>query len=691
MRASTIAQQSSADPSQLQPTGARATPPSTKTPARPLDPALKLFQRAGVVLSALSCAWAADPQGVSVSGLPIEINGKSEIPRGLFGVHAMDLDAATAAEWGIEAVRRIYQNPDGKPGRIKGATGPASSDEPLVVDCYFDRYQPALQLNDPAWKERLESLAKAYGENAAITGRPAFMEFWNEPYLNWATKPGVNYAPTLYRTEGVQAGDPMVLKTTGEPVEGLVWDREIFFVKDAHGGLNFVLSSYIPRDGREGETVTLGYGAGPGTLIDGGTVRLRGADHTLTKQWSGKDPGQKFYWSGPVNERLYNEMFGVFAAKLKATNPDVPIAAGWGFNFFNEGWEVWHRLIKPTIDKNHAWMDALHEHHYGGDSRKVAASYEVAYAYALGNYGKRLDFWNTEAGGHLDPQQPGNAKSANEGDPRTRATAAMTYMLRDIAYLLDRMPDKAIHRAAHEPQNNGGDRAAFELLKPLRGQLLETHSSMPGIWASAAIREKTMTVFVFNDANSRRDVPVRLQAPPGTRFVSGKERRVTDGVGEDGMPLEVSIVELAISGETWSASLPMEAKSAVVLEVALDGIPAFESIRRWRQDVSPEVLIPVRDGKLTATIPLPPEALLNNSGAKLRLVADNIGDKPTVLFNGETLPAASSTLPVWDIPIPPEMLAAENQITLLASQPNATLLSASIYTETTQPANSGNN
>lgn len=334
------------------------------------------------------------PVGVRVTGLLLDVNGQTEIPVGMFGVHVAEkFDAAVAAEYGIEAIRVIHQQPDGLPSVAAGGAGrygASSPDKPagagrvlsalsLVVDCYFDRYQPARQLVDREWRTNLKKLANDYGKNAAATGHRHYLEFWNEPFLNWATRPAANYSPEQYRADNVHAGAPMVSRVTGRAVEGLEWDREVFFVQAADGrGIDPVLSSYIPRDGREGQTVTLGYGAGQAVLTDGGTVRLRGKDRVLTKRWSGRDPGQKFYWLGPVNERLYNDMFGVFAAELKRTKSEVQVAAGWGFNFFNENWAVWDTLIRPAIDKNHAWIDALHGHHYGGDTRRVAASYEVA-------------------------------------------------------------------------------------------------------------------------------------------------------------------------------------------------------------------------------------------------------------------------------------------------------------------------
>ncbi len=609
---------------------------------------------------------------VVVTGRALEINGKAEIPRGLFGVHGMDVDEATAGEWGIDSVRVISQNPDGTPGGAGATAGNLS-----VVDCYFDRYQPALQISDRDWEQRLERLAATYGEKARASKTPHDLEFWNEPYLNWATKPGVNYAPTFYRTDGIKASDPMVLKTSGQAVDGLVWDREIFFVKKPDGNLDFVLTSYIPRDAVAGEPTKLGYGAGTATLTDGGQVHLRGKDHDVVKRWSGKDPGQEFYWSGPVNERLYNEMFAVFGKKLKATNPDVRLAAGWGISFFNENWEVWKRLIRPTIDKNHAWMDAVHEHHYGGDSRKVAASYETAYAYALGKYGKRLDFWNTEAGGHLDPQQPGNVPSANQGDDRTKAVAAMTYMLRDISYILSRNPDKGIHRAAHQPQINGGDKAAFQLLKPLRGHLIETESRIPGIWCAAASEGATMAVILFNDNNSPKEFPVRLIAPEGTRFAGLVERRP---VLHPAAPfVRIEETEHDAGGAEATLRLSLDKKNACVLICRLTGIPAFFRVLARKQFVSPDILMTPKEGVLESRISVPAEAFPPDAPAILRIVADDLGQSPAISLNGKPIETGPPDLPIWDIPLPPGAVAADNLLQIRTTVPGARLLSSSIF------------
>jgi hypothetical protein len=436
-----------------------------------------------------------------------ERNGTQTVPMGLLGVHNVPLDEETAKDWGVTGTRRIHH----KPGQVTLIPGPerrreleeeiaATTDKKKkrdlekqlkrlipssyqwTIDCLFDRYQPALQVTNPnGWEAALRTQVRTLVENARTSGQSHRIEFWNEPYLNWATKPGVNYSPQYYITENIQEGDPMVLKANGEPVPGLEWGPKRFYVKE-RGTINYVLTGYIDANAQPGEETRLRYGAGQAVLKLGGTVNIRGKEVELGYGHWGRDTGQKHYWAGPVSVHWYNEMFRVVGEELDALNAqELPLAGGWGFNIYNEGWDSWRYLIKPLIDSGHPWLDAIHEHHYGGDVRRVGCSYEVAYAYALATYGKRLEFWNTEAGGHLDPQQPGNVQPHNTGAPLTKARASMTYLLRDIIYQWAHVPDKALFRAAHHSHQNGGDEWAFRLLKEMGGDFLMLENPVDGI------------------------------------------------------------------------------------------------------------------------------------------------------------------------------------------------------------------
>jgi hypothetical protein len=145
-----------------------------------------------------------------VTGRDLVINGVAELPCGLFGVHAAELSPERVADWGVEAVRLIQREPTGTPD-----TSPA----PFVLDCLYDRYQAAVCLTRPDWDAHLRDLGRRYGA-AAPVGQPGAhaLEFWNEPYLNWAGNPGVNYDGGHYLGENPTAGEPMTTRVGRETI-----------------------------------------------------------------------------------------------------------------------------------------------------------------------------------------------------------------------------------------------------------------------------------------------------------------------------------------------------------------------------------------------------------------------------------------------------------------------------------------
>lgn len=645
---------------------------------------------------------------ITVHGAFLLRNGATDVPRGLFGVHDTQLSEEEIIEWGVESIREILFNPNGRPividgiqrttdkrgrERVSGRSDHLSS----IVECFWDRFQPALQLLNKDWKERLQDLARRYGEAAQETGQTHYIEFWNEPYLNWSTRPGVNYIEDYYiKPDEIEPGMPMTLRTTGEVLEHMVWDREIFVTGRNENFLNYFLSSKLPDTAKEGETVKLRGAPGEVTLTRGGTVHIFGRDHPLFVRWVGRDVTQEFYWAGTVNVRLYNEMLAAFGAALKEANPEVQLAGGWGFNFFNEGWESWHRLIRPTIDHTIDVIDALHEHHYGGDTRLVAASYEVAYNYTQATHAKRITIWNTEAGGHLDPEQPGNITSWNHGDPVTRARAAMTYMLRDISYLLAHTPDKAVKRAAHQAKNTGGEELAFRLLRPMRGRLLHVETGIPHAWAVASVEENAVRLLMYNDANDTRTFPLTVQAPGGARFVSGTQTRVIDSTrtrtrkDDDGNEVETDEPWLALSseavvvqGSTWEAEVEVPGRSATVLVFDTEGLDEETiPVRTRTQYGSERVLVRLTEEPETLAIPVPAaDVAATPNRLFLRLVTQQWPADAVVLLNGTALDLDVHTPYILDHPIPATLLREANELVVHTPGGGGSLLTAALVLE----------
>jgi len=642
----------------------------------------------------------AEEATIVVNAQVLSVNGTDQVPAGLFGVHNLPLTEDVVKDWGIESVRFINQHPDGKNAVIGGQyseiipySHPRTTALPeglkMVVQCLWDRYQPALCITRADWKDYLAGLGKAYGEDARQTGQQQNLEFWNEPYLNWATRPAVNYDGKYYDLSQAAAEQPMKVLATGEIIPNLVWDHPVFYALNMQDKkVDYVASSFIPRDSKPGETVTLLRGEGQATLVDGKEFTLvhRGT-RIACLRWSGKDLTQKYYWSGTVNRQFYIDMFQAFGASLKQANPDVRLGAGWGLNMFDQSWDCWNLLYRPTIDATHEYLDALYEHHYGGDTRVVAASYEMAYDYDLAHYGKRIQLWNTEAGGYIDPEQPGVVKPAAEGDALKRAKGALSYFLRDVIYLVDFCPDKAVMRAAHQPQDNGGDEFAFKLLKTLRGKLLETSSSSPNVWSVASLNGQCLTLAVFNDQNAPATLHLQINPPPGMAFSSLVRREIGPAsrpVVKNGQQTQepwLAIQETALPPGEKVPDQVCPPKSALVFVGTLNGSAPDLPVESWDQFASGDVLLNATAEQPAALkIEIPDQAWQGAKGARLRLVLSESPSGLQVKLNGANLKLSPGAPWIMDFPVDPSLLKTDNLLTVSAPAGKSALVAAaSLY------------
>jgi len=662
---------------------------------------MKLFL--GVLPFLLSAGpLGAEEATITVDARVVSVNGVDEVPTGLFGVHNLSLTEDVVKDWGIESVRFINQHPDGKNAVIGGQyvesgannfkkTIALPGDLKKVVQCLWDRYQPALCITRADWKDYLAGLGASYGEDAKKTGQQQNLEFWNEPYLNWATRPAVNYDGNFYDLFHASAGAPMKVRVTGETVPNLVWDRPIFFALNMQDKqTDYVASSFIPRDGNPGQTVKLLRGEGEATLVDGKEISLLHRGTRLLKlRWSGKDLTQKYYWSGTVNREFYIEMVQAFGQGLKQSDPDVKLGAGWGLNMFDQNWDCWNLLYCPTIDATHDWLDALYEHHYGGDTRVVAASYEMAYDYTLAHYGKRIQLWNTEAGGYIDPEQPGVVKPAAVGDALGKAKGALSYFLRDVIYLIDYCPDKAVMRAAHQPQDNGGDEFAFKLLKPLRGKLLETTSSSPQLWSVASLEGQRMTLVVFNDSSEPATLHLQLALPAGTTFSSLVRREIGPGSrqlvtnGRQTQEPWLAIQETALPPGEKVPDQVCAAKSALVFMGTSNGLVPEMPVEHWQQFASGDVLLNATDAQpAVLKIEVPDQALQGATGARLRLVLSENPADLQVKLNGMSLKLSPEAPWIMDFPVDAGLLKTENILVVAAPKGKPVFVAtASLYVQ----------
>ncbi len=604
-------------------------------------------------LLVLASAWAtaqtdlAKTSQIIVTGNRVIVNDIDRIAPGMFGVHATNITPEQAKEWGVDAIRSLTQAPK------SFEANPAYQTHLLGL---YDRYQPALILSEPnQWRETLTTIAKTAAESAKKSDGRLMIEFWNEPFLNWSVRPGVNYNGDYYDIAKAAQGGPVNYRGSDEPIPDLTWTRGLIAVHADDGKNDYLAWGYMPREITDESGVKRPIRAGDKYVF-------RGKQEMLVKDhWLVKDSTQKSYWAGNHNVRLYNQMLEVFAPAYKDANPDAILVAGWDFHIFQGNWDAWRTCFKPTIDAGIKWIDGVDEHHYGGDTRMVAVSYEVAVAYAQTAHGKRIRCYNTEAGGNLDPQRPDTVTYGQQTNARAGAISAMTYHLRDVIYLLSRMPDKAAFRAAHEAEHNGGDEYAFKLLKDLRGHLLDVRSANSEIWTVASLNGNKLAFIAFNDNAVEVTQIVTIRAPAGSTLNGGVQKQAHGG---DAAPyITIGETKFEAAGESWTGNLTIPGKSAVAITFDLAGTPA-PMMQQKDQYFAAEILRSIPIGApVTYQITIP-QAAEKPKRAVLRFATmSNIPADIAAQFNGKPIGIPSSS-GVIDVEIDPTLVKSENQLLL---------------------------
>jgi hypothetical protein len=524
------------------------------------------------------------PARMDVTGRLLAVNEQIEIPRGLMGLHAdAGLSPERGADWGVDGFRAIHYVPGagmvglGKDGRIVAPF----QDMPVVVDCQGDRYHSALNfLQDRSFSNYFERAGSNYAARCRKLGVTRHAEFWNEPYLNWAERSRANYDPKWYDQTHAVDGGPVTIKGWSTPLNHLKWRR--YWAADAQGRIDYLVP--VPQGAKPGDTFPYQHRL---YFKPGG-----GQNFTVVEKWDVYDPTAPSFWSGKQNWEFYMWMLVPWAKAIKGTNPDVQVVAGWDYPMYCDGWQVWELLFKPTIDGAIQWIDGICEHHYGSNSRADAGSYEVAVAYAMARYGKRIRCYNTETAGCEDPAVPGS-KHGN-----ATPYGAYNFGMRDVVEMWYRCPDKAVARASHGSLTpgwgGGGDEFFFKMLKDVRGRLVETRCDDLDVWPVAALDGKHFTLVIFNDRPHPRPVDLLAFAPRGMAFKAGRKVWVEATV-EKG-PLAFREEAFPADGDSFRVDLTLPMKTAIKIVLPMVGEPPTRVERVRRQYFSPDILSKVVPG-----------------------------------------------------------------------------------------------
>ncbi|MFW5817085.1 MAG: hypothetical protein ACOCWV_00980 [Planctomycetota bacterium] len=517
--------------------------------------------------------------------------------------------------------------------------------EQYYIECYGERFQAAQLLGDGNWKKNLNSWGKRYAANAKENRFPAVLEFWNEPYLNWAERSRVNYKLNYYDVSKAEVGGPVVTKH-GLKIPHLTWRR---------------------KDGK----------------------------------WQVYDPTAFSYWSGRGNGWMYDQMLSAIAQGVKETYPEVRVIGGWGFRYNEDHWAAWDMLYKPTIDRNIKWIDGIHEHHYQGDTTSMNATYEVLTAYGVTKHDKWLHSYNTETNDLVDAPARGPIDTPEKAR-RSREYRRMTYNLRDCLYCCYVTPDKAASRTViHNNHTPTATEIAYGQMKNLRGRLVETTSSERNVWIVSSIdgtdpnampREpgQTMVVFVFNNHRTPRTINVRLDAPDNTEFASATQTDML--VDKKTWKLRTADSKHKTDGKTLATTITLPERSACKFSLPLKGKVAAKTQVTRKQFFSADILKEVKPGKsLSTRIELDRAMLAKARRAWLRVVLEKVATGEGSVTIGETtleLPKAytgDNQAHIVEIPVRLKDLSADTALRFTVNEgPYAgyRVDMASIYLET---------
>lgn len=471
--------------------------------------------------------------------------------------------------------------------------------EAFYIDTMGDRYQACPVVKNPgSWRDNAENFGRKYAASAKAAEQTAVMEIWNEPYLNWATRPGEHYKTKYYNESLAEEGGEVTLRDTDIVIPHLRW-----------------------RKNKE-------------------------------DKWEIYDETQFSYWSGRANEYIYNLYAEAVASAVKKENKDTRVVAGWGFRWNEDHWAAWDMLYRPTIDKLWKVIDGLSEHHYQGDTTAMNGSYEVATAYGMTQYGKWLYSYNTETSDLLDVPARGNIETP-EMVNAAKDYRRMTYNMRDILYCILQSPDKIRGRTViHYDQTRAGMDVAYGgILLNLRGRLVETASDDPDIWVVSSIdgtdpdamppdESKELVVVVFNNHRESRKMNLKIKAPDGTVF-SGSPVIQRTALEKDTMrvSLDEQKVKIKKGTEAYETVIDLNERSAWKITLPLDGTPPDVAQVQRRQFFAPELLAEVkRDQPFEATVTLDRKQFKQAQRAWLRLVVEDVLEgEAQVMVGGKSM------------------------------------------------------
>jgi hypothetical protein len=351
------------------------------------------------------------------------------------------------------------------------------------------------------------------------------------------------------------------------------------------------------------------------------------------------DQTQYGYIPGQVGSDAWSEMFLAAVAGARSINPHVKLGGPSSPSLGGDDFGVLAHHVIPILDRVHDKLDFITEHHYGGNPRSFAASYEVLTAYTDTRHGRRIPVYNTEA-----------------NDLGASSAGKAWYNIMDILACIQVCPDKALGRSLHALWNgylrDEGEQHAYIILNNLRGKILPVTVTDPDVVAVASSpRDGEVVVFAINDAPGERRV--ELPVPAGFRLAGAKlllaqapdaELQLHD---TEGQPIpkpatgKTVLSDLTVTqpqdGQPLAIELPR--RSAVRWTLSKDGHAPAKILERRQHFVDVALARVAPDKPVTAKVLWRDAGPAGARSATLRVVTSDVHRGEAVaLINGTAVP-----------------------------------------------------
>ena len=642
----------------------------------------------------------AETTEIEVTGRLLDVNRTEHIPAGVFG--GFHLGEGRHARYRLAANRHIHHDATGGSPRF------GDDITHMRINTIGDRVRPSPRITHSDWEERSQRLGREFAEQAKQRGEPLYVEYWNEPYLNWANYNRANFGPQFYNLDEAEEGGTVRIRHCGTEVPHLIWTRDRkFYLPEIFGYFDRRYGDHLDhwRRGRDedGNVVSRAHaepygGMGqfyqgrweprshpPKDVADGETYEYDGRTLTAFTPWHVVDTTQFTYWSGAGMLKHYIEPAVAFGRGLKQANPDAVYFVGWGNRPGEDHWAAWELLYKPTIDATIDLIDGYNEHDYGGDPLNMPGQYEVVTAYGVTEHDKWLYAYNTETASSSDPQVYQDAAT------RSADVNKFEWVSRKVLHALDFVPDKArlmLHFGDGARTSQGGsgwwsddgEGIAMELMYNLRGQLVQVVKDDDHVYVVAAIdgadpdnprpedlgAGKELVVAVLNDHLDEREVDLAIAAPEGTRFTGHimRRSRIEDG------KVRIDERELGHGEQSARWSETIESRGIRIFTLPLEGDLPDEPQVMQRQFFGGEILREVTpDQPLEQTIHIDKDAFASMERVWVTLSVQRLGhDVARVEVNGRAYPLPAAVTPenvTWVRRVPIDVDALKEQTELV--------------------------